>query len=55
MRTSNFLIWQAAYAEMYIPQTLWPDFNREELHKALVAFSERDRRFGKLSDKDSSK
>lgn len=53
MRTSNFLIWQAAYAEMYVPQTLWPDFNREELYKALLEFSKRDRRFGKLSDKDS--
>ena len=53
MRISNFLIWQAAYAEWYAPTTLWPDFNREEFYKALLAFSQRDRRFGKLSKKDS--
>jgi undecaprenyl diphosphate synthase len=49
MRTSNFLIWQAAYSEWYAPATLWPDFNRLEFYKALEAFSKRDRRFGKLS------
>ena len=49
MRISNFLIWQAAYAEWYVTPTLWPDFNREELYKALVDYSHRDRRFGKLS------
>jgi undecaprenyl diphosphate synthase len=52
MRTSNFLIWQAAYTEWYIPKTYWPDFNREEFHKALEDFSKRDRRFGKLSSKE---
>jgi len=52
MRTSNFLIWQAAYSEWYAPTTLWPDFNRQEFHKALEAFSQRDRRYGKLSSKD---
>jgi len=52
MRTSNFLIWQAAYSEWYAPATLWPDFNRQEFHKALESFSKRDRRFGKLSSKD---
>lgn len=50
MRTSNFLIWQAAYAEWYVTPTLWPDFNREEFYKALVSYSKRERRFGKLSD-----
>jgi len=50
MRISNFLIWQAAYAEWYVTPTLWPDFNREELHKALVNYSNRNRRFGKLSN-----
>jgi undecaprenyl diphosphate synthase len=50
MRISNFLIWQSAYSEWYITPTFWPDFNREELHKALQAYSQRDRRFGKLSD-----
>lgn len=50
MRISNFLIWQSAYAEWYITQTLWPDFNREEFFKALQEYSQRERRFGKLSD-----
>ncbi len=49
MRISNFLIWQSAYAEWYITETLWPDFNREEFFKALQEFNNRDRRFGKLS------
>jgi len=52
LRTSNFLIWQAAYAEWYVTPTLWPDFDREELYKALVSYSKRDRRFGKLSEGD---
>jgi undecaprenyl diphosphate synthase len=52
MRISNFLIWQAAYAEWYVTPTFWPDFNKEELHKALIAFGERDRRFGKLTVAD---
>lgn len=46
MRLSNFLIWQAAYAEYYSTPAFWPDFDREELLKALVAFTKRDRRFG---------
>jgi len=46
MRTSNFLIWQAAYAEYYITGTLWPDFNEAELEKAVEAFASRERRFG---------
>ncbi len=46
MRLSNFLIWQAAYAEYYSTPTYWPDFDREELRKALEAFTARDRRFG---------
>jgi len=49
MRISNFLIWQSAYSEWYITPTLWPDFDREELQKALQAYNQRDRRFGKLS------
>ena len=52
MRTSNFLIWQSAYAEWYITSTYWPDFDKEELRKAIVAFGERERRFGKLSPTD---
>jgi undecaprenyl diphosphate synthase len=50
MRLSNFLIWQAAYAEYYSTETYWPDFDKEELYKALLAFSQRQRRFGKLEN-----
>ena len=50
MRLSNFLIWQAAYAEYYSTPTYWPDFNKEELHKALLAYSQRERRFGLLRE-----
>lgn len=49
MRTSNFLTWQSAYSEWYFPATLWPDFDKEELRKALEEYSQRDRRFGRLS------
>jgi len=48
MRVSNFLIWQGAYAEYYVTPTFWPDFDKDELYKALVAFSKRERRFGLL-------
>lgn len=47
-RTSNFLLWQAAYAEYYVTPTYWPDFNKDELYKALTAFSQRNRRFGEV-------
>ena len=50
MRTSNFLIWQAAYSEWYITPTYWPDFDKEELREALVAYGARDRRYGRLSN-----
>ena len=46
LRISNFLIWQAAYAEYYPTPALWPDFGREELYEAIVAFNQRERRFG---------
>jgi undecaprenyl diphosphate synthase len=49
MRVSNFLLWQIAYAELYVTEVLWPDFNREELLRALVDYQKRDRRFGGLS------
>jgi len=52
MRTSNFLIWQSAYAEWYISDTLWPDFNRDNLKAALEAFASRERRFGKRTPQD---
>ena len=48
IRTSNFLIWQAAYSEYYFTPVLWPDFNEEELEKALQTYSQRQRRFGGL-------
>jgi len=48
MRISNFLLWQAAYAELYITETLWPEFGREDLQNALRAFAERERRFGAI-------
>lgn len=47
-RLSNFLLWQTAYSEWEFPETLWPDFNREELLKAIYEYSKRDRRFGKV-------
>ncbi|MHB8132936.1 MAG: isoprenyl transferase [Anaerolineaceae bacterium] len=50
MRISNFLIWQGSYSEWYFTQTLWPDFDREELFKALIVFNQRDRRYGRLSE-----
>ncbi len=50
MRLSNFLIWQAAYAEWYVTPSYWPDFGKDELRKAVEEFSHRDRRFGRLSD-----
>jgi len=50
MRLSNFLIWQTAYAEYYSTPTFWPDFDKQELYKALLAYSQRERRFGRVSD-----
>ena len=49
MRTSNFLIWQSAYAEWIFPETYWPDFTEEIFWQTLVEYSRRDRRFGGLS------
>ena len=46
MRISNFLIWQGAYAELYVTPSLWPDFDEDELYKALEHYNRRDRRFG---------
>jgi undecaprenyl diphosphate synthase len=48
MRISNFLLWQLAYAEIYVTDTLWPDFNQKELHLALSSYQKRERRFGKV-------
>jgi len=46
MRTSNFLLWQSAYAEWYFTETLWPDFNKKALEEAIAAYNQRSRRFG---------
>ena len=48
LRLSNFLIWQSAYSEYYSTNVLWPDFSKEDIDKALLAFSQRQRRFGGL-------
>ena len=47
-RLSNFLLWQSSYAEMYFPQTMWPDFREEAFNKALEVYAERNRRYGLL-------
>jgi undecaprenyl diphosphate synthase len=49
MRLSNFLLWQIAYSELYVTETLWPDFNRTELLRAVLDYQKRERRFGGLS------
>lgn len=51
MRISNFLLWQLAYTELYITDTLWPDFRKADLHKAVVAYQKRERRFGKILER----
>jgi undecaprenyl diphosphate synthase len=52
-RTSNFLLWQGAYAEYYVTPTFWPDFDKDELYHALVVYSKRNRRYGGLSRSQS--
>ena len=47
IRLSNFLLWQAAYTELYFCDTFWPDFNMEELCKAIYVYQQRERRYGK--------
>lgn len=54
-RLSNFLLWQLAYSELYITETYWPDFRREELYKAIQSFQQRERRFGKVSENAQKK
>ena len=51
-RISNFLLWQAAYSELYFTPVLWPDFNREYLYEAIRDYQKRSRRFGGLADSD---
>ena len=46
MRVSNFLLWQIAYAEIWVTDTLWPDFRKRHLLEAILAYQKRDRRYG---------
>ncbi len=50
MRISNFLLWQLAYTELYVTETLWPDFRKENLYEAILSYQGRERRFGKTSE-----
>jgi undecaprenyl diphosphate synthase len=49
MRVSNFLLWQIAYAEIYVTETLWPDFRRRHLLDAVLAYQKRERRYGGIT------
>lgn len=51
-RLSNFLLWQASYAEFYFPEVLWPDFDEKEFDHALEAYSQRERRYGLVTEKN---
>ena len=48
LRLSNFLLWQVAYAELWVTETLWPDFTQNDLFQAIVDFQKRERRYGGL-------
>jgi len=48
MRVSNFLLWQISYSELYVTKTLWPDFKKNDLEKAILAYAKRNRRFGTI-------
>lgn len=50
MRISNFLLWQLAYSELYMPDVLWPDFRKNHLYEAILSYQRRERRFGKTSE-----
>ena len=54
-RISNFLLWQLAYAELYFTDTLWPDFRKPDLHKAILDFQQRERRFGLTGEQITAK
>jgi len=49
MRVSNYLLWQIAYAEIYVTETLWPDFRRRHLLEAVLAYQKRERRYGGIT------
>jgi len=54
-RISNFLLWQLAYSELFITETYWPDFRRDQLYKAISSYQKRDRRFGAIKSKNGQK
>ncbi|MBQ9885066.1 MAG: isoprenyl transferase [Bacteroidaceae bacterium] len=54
VRMSNYLLWQCAYSELYFCDTFWPDFDEQELHKAIAHYQQRERRFGKTSEQVKS-
>lgn len=54
MRLSNFLLWQLAYAEIYVTETLWPDFRSRDLYRAIAAYQKRDRRFGRVAARSNA-
>jgi undecaprenyl diphosphate synthase len=54
MRVSNFLLWQIAYSEIYVTQTLWPDFRRADLFDAIIEFQKRERRYGDLESAEQN-
>jgi len=51
MRVSNFLLWQISYSEFYVTKTLWPDFKKSDLEKAILAYAKRNRRFGTITNR----
>ncbi|MDP5172453.1 MAG: isoprenyl transferase [Bacteroidia bacterium] len=53
-RISNFLLWELAYSELFITETLWPDYRRENLYEAIIDYQKRERRFGKISEQIQS-
>jgi undecaprenyl diphosphate synthase len=55
LRISNFLLWQIAYSELWITDTLWPSFRRKHLYQAIMEYQERERRFGRVSSRKKSK
>lgn len=50
LRISNFMLWQMAYSELYFPKTLWPDFHKKDLYKALKSYQKRNRRYGAIKE-----
>ena len=54
LRLSNFMMWQASYAEFYFPKVYFPDFNSKEFDKAIIEFNKRNRRFGGIKDEKKS-